>query len=122
MAIERLRSGDRVLIAESCSHHPIGEDIGRVKIPRWLRQYAGASLQFDTVQGHDFPEDLSPYALVVHCGACTFNRRLMLSRLQRCAAAGLPVTNYGVAIARTRGILPRALAPFARAETAGTAA
>ena len=74
LAIERLRPGDRILIAESCSHHPIADDIGRVKIPRWLTQYAGGKLEIDTVQGHDFPEDLSPYALVVHCGACTTNR------------------------------------------------
>ena len=71
LAIERLRPGDRILMAEVCSHHPIADDIGRVKIPRWLTQYVGGKLEIDTVQGHDFPEDLSPYALVVHCGACT---------------------------------------------------
>jgi [FeFe] hydrogenase H-cluster maturation GTPase HydF len=112
MAIESLGDGDRVLIAEACSHHPIGEDIGRVKIPRWLRQYAGASLQFDTVQGHDFPEDLSPYALVVHCGACMWNRREMLTRILRCRRAGVPVANYGLTIAYSLGIFERALEPF----------
>ena len=84
LAIENLRGGDRVLIAEACSHHPIGEDIGRVKIPRWLAQFVGGQLHFEHVQGHDFPKDLSPYRLVVHCGACMWNRREMLSRILRC--------------------------------------
>ena len=112
LAIEDLRPGDRVLVAEACSHHPIGEDIGRVKIPRWLMQYVGGKLEFETVQGHDFPEDLSRYRLAVHCGACMWNRREMLSRLARCREAGLPVTNYGMAIAYSLGIFERALAPF----------
>jgi [FeFe] hydrogenase H-cluster maturation GTPase HydF len=112
LAIERLRPGDRILVAESCSHHPIADDIGRVKIPRWLTQYAGGRLLVDHVQGHDFPEDLSPYALVVHCGACTTNRRAMLNRLFRCRQAGVPVTNYGLAIAYSLGIFERALEPF----------
>jgi [FeFe] hydrogenase H-cluster maturation GTPase HydF len=112
LAIDRLRPGDRILISEACSHHPIADDIGRVKIPRWLTQYAGGKLEMDMVQGHDFPEDLSPYALVVHCGACTFNRRAMLNRLLRCKRAGVPVTNYGLAIAYSLGIFERALEPF----------
>jgi len=112
MAIEDLRPGDRVLIGEACSHHPIGEDIGRVKIPRWLRQYVGGELHVDSVQGHDFPEDLSPYKLIVHCGACMWNRREMLSRIIRCRRSGVPITNYGVTIAYTLGIFERALKPF----------
>ncbi len=112
MAIETLRAGDRVLVAEACSHHPIGEDIGRVKIPRWLTQYVGGRLEFDTVQGHDFPEDLSGYRLVVHCGACMWNRREMLSRILRCRQAGVPITNYGITIAYSLGIFERALSPF----------
>jgi len=112
MAIEDLRPGDRVLIAEACSHHPIGEDIGRVKIPRWLSQYVGGRLEFTTVQGHDFPEDVSGYKLVVHCGACMWNRREMLSRILRCRRAGVPITNYGVTIAYSLGIFERALGPF----------
>jgi len=111
-AVDALRSGDRVLIAEACSHHPIGEDIGRVKIPRWLRQYTGVSLEIDHVQGSDFPERLDGYRLVVHCGACMGNRRQMLFRILRCREAGVPITNYGVAIAYSLGILDRALAPF----------
>jgi [FeFe] hydrogenase H-cluster maturation GTPase HydF len=112
VAIDRLNPGDRVLVAEACTHHPIGEDIGRVKIPRWLNKYVGGQLEFHTVQGHDFPEDVSPYKLVIHCGACMWNRREMLSRIQKCVSAGVPVTNYGIAIAFSMGILERALGPF----------
>ena len=112
MAIESLRGGDRVLIAEACSHHPIGEDIGRVKIPRWLTQYVGAALEIQHVQGHEFPDDLSPYKLVVHCGACMWNRREMLGRIARCRQAGVPITNYGLTIAYSLGIFERALTPF----------
>jgi [FeFe] hydrogenase H-cluster maturation GTPase HydF len=112
LAIERLRSGDRVLIAEACTHHPIGEDIGRVKIPRWLTQYTGVKLEFVTVQGRDFPEDLASYKLVIHCGACMWNRRQMLSRILQCQHAGVPITNYGLTIAYSLGIFARALGPF----------
>ena len=112
LAIDELKTGDRILIAESCSHHPIADDIGRVKIPRWLTQYVGGKLHFDTVQGHDFPADLSPYRLVVHCGACTTNRREVLSRLLRCRETGVPMTNYGLTIAYSLGIFERALEPF----------
>ena len=110
--IDRLRPGDRVLMAEACAHHPIGEDIGRVKIPRWLTQYVGGKLAFEHIQGLDFPADLTPYKLVVHCGSCTFNRRNLMSRLLQCRAAGVPLTNYGVAIAHSLGVLDRALSPF----------
>jgi len=112
IAIEALKGGDRVLIAETCTHHPIGDDIGRVKIPRWLSQYVGSTLEFSHVQGRDFPADLSPYRLVVHCGNCTGNRREMLSRIHRCREAGVPITNYGLTIAYSLGICERALAPF----------
>jgi [FeFe] hydrogenase H-cluster maturation GTPase HydF len=112
LAIENLRGGDRVLIAEACSHHPIGEDIGRVKIPRWLTQYTGAKLNFENLQGRDFPEDLADYKLVIHCGACMWNRREMLSRILKCQQAGVPITNYGLTIAYSLGIFERALQPF----------
>ncbi len=112
VAIERLRPGDRVLIAEACTHHPIGDDIGRVKIPRWLKQYVGGDLRIDTTQGHDFPADLNEYRLVVHCGACMWNRREMLTRMDQCRRAGVPICNYGLTIAYTLGIFDRALAPF----------
>ncbi len=111
-AIDRLRPGDRILIAEACTHHAIGDDIGRVKIPRWLEQYAGGALHADVRSGRDFPEDLGAYKLVIHCGACTWNRRQMVYRIQRCRRAGVPITNYGIAIAHTLGIIRRALAPF----------
>ncbi len=112
LAIEQLKPGSRILIAEACSHHPIAEDIGRVKIPRWLTQYVGGKLEFKTVQGHDFPEDLSSYPLVIHCGACMMNRREMLTRILRCRQAGVPITNYGLTIAYSLGIFERALGPF----------
>ncbi|HEX7571173.1 MAG TPA: [FeFe] hydrogenase H-cluster maturation GTPase HydF [Verrucomicrobiae bacterium] len=112
LAIENLRGGDRVLIAEACSHHPIGEDIGRVKIPRWLTQYTGAKIHFEHMQGRDFPKDLADYKLVIHCGACMWNRREMLSRILKCQQAGVPITNYGLTIAYSLGIFERALQPF----------
>ena len=112
MAIENLQPGDSILIAESCSHHPIGEDIGRVKLPRWLQQYVGGKLNFCHVQGHDFPDDLSPYKLVINCGSCMWNRREVLSRIVRCQQAGVPTSNYGLTIAYSLGIFERALKPF----------
>jgi [FeFe] hydrogenase H-cluster maturation GTPase HydF len=112
LAIERLQPGDRVLVAEACTHHPIGDDIGRVKIPRWLKQYFGGDLRIDTIAGHDFPAGLSEYRLVVHCGACMWNRREMLTRMAQCRRAGVPICNYGMTIAYTLGIFDRALAPF----------
>jgi len=112
LAIDRLRSGDRVLFAEACTHHPIGDDIGRVKIPRWLQQYVGGDLHITTVQGHDFPADLADYRLVIHCGACMWNRREMLTRLAQCRRANVPICNYGMTIAYTLGIFDRALSPF----------
>ena len=115
LGIERLKGGDRILVAETCSHHPVGEDIGRVKIPRWLTQYVGARLAFEHVQGRDYPADLSPYALVIHCGNCTGNRREMLSRIHHCREAGVPITNYGLTIAYSLGIFARALEPFPQA-------
>ncbi len=112
MAVEGLKPGDRILVAEACSHHPIGEDIGKVKIPRWLTQYVGGKLEFDHVQGHDFPADISPYKLIIHCGACMWNRREMLGRILNCRRSGVPITNYGIVIAHSLGILERALKPF----------
>ncbi len=112
MALDRLESGSRVLIAEACSHHPITDDIGRVKIPRWIRQYTGAEIEFSHCQGHDFPENLSSYRLVIHCGACMLNRREVQARIRRCREAAVPISNYGLVIAYTLGIFERALEPF----------
>ena len=111
-AIENLRAGDKVLIAEACTHHPVGEDIGRVKIPRWLTNYVGGKLEIDNVQGRHFPENLSQYSLVIHCGGCMFNRRAVLSRINACQGAGVPMTNYGLTIAYVQGLFERALLPF----------
>jgi [FeFe] hydrogenase H-cluster maturation GTPase HydF len=127
LAVEKLRSGDRVLIAEACTHHPIGEDIGRVKIPRWLTQYTGVKLDFVSMQGRDFADELASFKLVIHCGACMWNRRQMLSRILQCQQAGVPITNYGLTIAYSLGIFARALEPFPAAleryrELAGVAA
>jgi [FeFe] hydrogenase H-cluster maturation GTPase HydF len=111
-AIENLNPGDKVLIAEACSHHALEDDIGRVKIPRWLRQYVGGDLQIDVSSGRDYPDDLEKYKLIFHCGACMINRREMLTRLQKAQQAGVPVTNYGIAISFLQGVLKRSLAPF----------
>ncbi|HOD07875.1 MAG TPA: [FeFe] hydrogenase H-cluster maturation GTPase HydF [Myxococcota bacterium] len=115
VAIDRLVPGSKVLIAESCSHHPITDDIGREKIPRWLSRYVGGALDIVHVQGHDFPvtdAELAVYDLVIHCGGCMWNRREMLSRILRCRRAGVPITNYGLSIAYSLGIFERALSPF----------
>lgn len=112
MAVENLKPGDRILVAEACSHHPIGDDIGRVKIPKWLNRYIGGELAFTTIQSHDFPDDISSYKLVIHCGACMINRREVLNRILRCRQAGIPITNYGLVIAYSLGIFERALEPF----------
>ncbi len=111
-AIDKLMPGDRVLIAEACSHHALEDDIGRVKIPRWLRQYVGGDLQIDTACGRDYPNNLKDYKLIFHCGACMMNRREMLTRLRKAREAGVPVTNYGVAISFLQGVLKRSLAAF----------
>jgi len=113
--IDSLKPGDRVLIAESCTHHPIEEDIGRVKIPRWLQRRVGGDLEFTHVKGRDFPKDLSPYKLVIHCGACMWNRQEMVNRIRECQRQGVPITNYGLVIAHALGILERALEPFPEA-------
>ncbi len=110
--IDQLKDGDKVLIAESCSHHATEDDIGRIKIPRWLSEYTGAKLEIDVRAGRDFPSNLSEYKLVVQCGGCMHNRREILSRIERAQAAGVPITNYGVCISKLHGVLPRAVRPF----------
>jgi len=117
-AIDRLQPGDRILIAEACTHHPVADDIGRVKIPRWLRQRVGGELRVDVKSGLDFPEDLGQYKLIVHCGGCMINRREMLYRIMQAQQAGVPIVNYGVAIAYLHGILERVLEPFPLARLA----
>jgi [FeFe] hydrogenase H-cluster maturation GTPase HydF len=110
--IEDLEPGDRVLIAEACTHHALEDDIGRVKIPRWLRQYVGGELDVSVSSGRDYPDDLGKYRLIIHCGACMLNRREMLNRVQRAREARVPITNYGVAISYLQGVAKRTLSPF----------
>jgi [FeFe] hydrogenase H-cluster maturation GTPase HydF len=116
--IDHLRNGDRVLVAEGCSHHPLEDDIGRVKIPRWLRQYTGCDLDIVHSASHDFPADLASFRLVIHCGACVMTRQEMINRMQECGAKSVAMTNYGLAISTLQGVLKRALSPFPDALTA----
>ncbi len=106
-ALTGIKASSRILIAEACSHIPQHEDIGRVKLPRLLRKRYGEELQIDIVSGADYPEDLTPYDLVIHCGACMFNRKHVLSRIERARQQDVPITNYGVVLAALTGILPR---------------
>lgn len=110
--IDKLQPGDKVLIAEACSHHPAEDDIGRVKIPRWLRQYLGFDLDITVAAGRDFPENLSEYKLIFHCGSCMLTRNEKLVRIMKAKEAGVPITNYGIAISVVQGVLERALSPF----------
>ncbi len=107
-----LKDGDKVLIGEACSHHAIADDIGTVKIPRWVRQYTGKNIIFEKYSGHDFPENLKEYRLIVHCGSCMINRREVLNRIVQAKSQGVPITNYGVAISYLQGVLKRAVEPF----------
>lgn len=107
-----LQPGDKVLMSEGCTHHRVEDDIGTVKLPRWIRQHVGGEIHFDWSSGATLPADLSAYKLVVHCGACMLNKREMLARIMEAQQQGVPIVNYGVAIAALQGILPRALSPF----------
>lgn len=108
-ALETIRDGDRILISEGCTHHRQCEDIGTVKLPRWIRAYTGARPVFSFTSGVEFPEDLSPYKMILHCGGCTLNAREMRYRIACARDAGVPMTNYGMAIACMNGILERSL-------------
>lgn len=110
--INRLQDGDKVLIAESCTHHAMEDDIGRVKIPNWLLKKTGKKLEIEHVSGCDFVSNLSEYKLVIQCGGCNINRREILSRIYKCEHAGVAITNYGVCISELKGVLSRVLEPF----------
>lgn len=110
-AIDTLKDGDKVLILESCTHHAIEDDIGRVKIPNWLKKKTGKDLIIENYSGHDFPK-IDDYSLIIHCGACMTNRREVLSRILIASKKGIPITNYGVTISYCLGILPRAIKIF----------
>lgn len=111
-ALEQLKDGDIVLISEGCTHHRQCEDIGTVKLPRWILQHTGKDIRFEFTSGREFPEDLSPYALVVHCGGCTLNEREMKYRLSCAEDQKIPMTNYGICIAYINGILERSIQPL----------
>ncbi len=116
--IKNLKQDDKILIAEACSHHPIQGDIGRAKMPGWLRQYLGFEPNIDIYAGRDYPKNLKEYSLIIHCGACMLTRREVLNRIQKAREAKVPIANYGVAISFLQGILRRTLAPFPAALTA----
>lgn len=116
--IEELQNGDKVLIAEACSHHAQEDDIGKVKIPRWLRLHTKKNLEIDIVNGHDFPSNLADYKLIVHCGGCMLTRRAMQMRIKQARIAEVPIVNYGVAISYMHGAIPRVIIPFNEAAAA----
>lgn len=116
--IESLSPGDKVLIVEGCTHHRQADDIGKVKIPRWIRQIAGGDIEFDWAAGAHYPKDISEYAVIVHCGGCMLNRREMQYRVRKARENGVYITNYGMLIAHVQGILSRALDPFPAAKLA----
>lgn len=110
--LDNLNDGDKILICESCSHHPVEDDIGRVKIPNLIKKYTGKNVEFEHVSGHIFPKDIEKYKLIVHCGACMTNRREVLSRIEAANSKGVAISNYGITIAKCLNILDRALKPF----------
>lgn len=110
--LDSLKDGDRILISEGCTHHRQCGDIGTVKLPKWLSEYTGKKLELEFTSGRDFPEDLSPYSLIIHCGGCMLTEREMQYRTRQAEDAGVPITNYGMVIAHVHGILSRSLEPF----------
>lgn len=115
--VEKLENGDKVLVAEACSHHAQEDDIGKVKIPRWLRNHTRKDLIIDVKNGADFPENLTEYKLVIHCGACMMTRKSMQVRIKQAKMAGVPIVNYGVIISYMHGAIPRAILPFDEARS-----
>ncbi len=111
-ALDRLKDGDTVLISEGCTHHRQCDDIGTVKLPRWVEGYTKKHINFEFSSGTGFPDDITKYALIIHCGACMLNEREMMSRIERAVNAGVPMTNYGMTIAHVHGVLRRSLEPF----------
>ena len=111
-ALSSIKDGDRILIAEGCTHHRQCDDIGTYKIPKWIREYTGCQPEFSFTSGTEFPDDVSKYKLVVHCGGCMLNEREMKYRIACCQDQGVPITNYGILIAEVTGILRRSLEPF----------
>ena len=110
--IDDLKDNDKILVLESCTHHPVEDDIGRVKIPKLIREYTNKELIFEHFSGHDFPSNIKDYSLIIHCGACMTNRREILNRIEIANKNNVPMTNYGIAIAKATGILKRAIKPL----------
>lgn len=110
--LNSLEKGDSILISESCTHHALEDDIGRVKIPRWIRQFCGVDIDIDHYAGKEYPENLEKYRVIIHCGGCSLSRREMLWRIEKARASGVPVTNYGMAISVLQGVVERTLSPF----------
>ncbi len=111
-AIDQLQNGDRIMIAEACTHHAMADDIGRVKIPRWISQYTGKKLNFELAAGPVFPADLQDYQLILQCGGCTISRTAYRNRIETASSLGIPMTNYGIAISYVQGVLNRIIRPF----------
>jgi [FeFe] hydrogenase H-cluster maturation GTPase HydF len=116
--LKNLKKGDKVLIAEACTHHASADDIGKVKIPKWLKEYAGKDIEIDFACGQDYPQDLGKYKVIIHCGACTLNRKSMLARISKAKDAGIAVTNYGMAISVFQGVIEKVLEVFPQASEA----
>ena len=110
--LDELEDGDTILMAEGCTHHRQCDDIGTVKLPRWIQEYTGKKLQFETCSGGGFPEDLSKYKMVVHCGGCTLSKKEMAFRIAEAKDQNVPIVNYGTLIAGLKGVLERSIAPF----------
>jgi len=113
--IDNLENGDKVLIAEACTHHEQEDDIGRVKIPRWIKNYSKKNINFKVNSGHDFPEDVSKYKLIVHCGGCMLTQKSMQTRIHQAKYLNKPIVNYGLLISYMHGAFPRVLEPFPEA-------
>ena len=111
-AIDSLKDGSRILVGEACSHHVVSDDIGKVKLPAWLKKYTDKDLLFDFASGYDFPDNLEQYDLVIHCGACMLNRTEMVRRINFCSRRAIPVTNYDLAISKLQGVLDRIVLPL----------
>jgi [FeFe] hydrogenase H-cluster maturation GTPase HydF len=114
-ALKNLKPGNKVLIAEACSHHPNEDDIGRVKIPRWLKKYLGFKVNIDVISGRDYPDNIKDYNVIIHCGGCMITRNEKLVRIHKAKEAGVLITNYGIAISLFQGVLERVLSPFPEA-------
>lgn len=110
--INNLQDGDKVLISEACTHHASADDIGRIKLPKWIREYSNKSLEIKYVSGQDYPKDVASYKIIIHCGGCTLNRKGMLSRLNKAVETGVPITNYGIAISVIHDVIEKVLEVF----------